>query len=257
MQFLRFTPTVARFHFYIPRGMRTSVVLLSLTSFWLHDVHAHSWLDAITCGDQIGYARNFSSRDALLRDGIVFDRFMTYRLENRNASQLLCAPTQRQPLQRTTHPRLVCAPGATVTFYYNENGHVTKDKCQPKDPRGCDGIYPKNTPWYVYWDVLGSNKTTRNDTTPLGSKANDTRLMELGRGFFDDGLCGETTKYGQPRARQGRPCTGSFQLPFMNATTRNTKNTTTQVLSLVWHWVFDKVYGVGEEYTTCFDIALA
>ncbi|EQC26000.1 hypothetical protein SDRG_16147 [Saprolegnia diclina VS20] len=236
--------------------MRTSILLL-VSSFWLH-VGAHSWLDAITCGDKVGYARNFSSRDALLRDGLIFDRFMTYRLENRNASQPLCAPTQRAPLQRASHPRLVCAPGDTVTFYYNENGHVTKDKCQPNDPRGCDGIYAKNTPWYIYWDVSSDTSiTTRNDTTralPLGRKTNTTRLVELGRGLFDDGLCGETSKYGRPRARQGRPCIGSFQLPPMNAS--NNSNST-HVLSLVWHWVFDKVYGVGEEYTTCFDIALA
>ncbi|OQR99858.1 hypothetical protein ACHHYP_04236 [Achlya hypogyna] len=193
---------------------------------------AHSWIDSLHCAatpQTLGYPRNYSSRTELLEKKVVFDRFMTYAIEHRNNEQPLCAPSQRLPVQTKTHPRLKCPPDATVFFFYNENGHVTNDRCQPGDPRGCDGVYPKTTPWTVLWDPSGDlGSATRRDATAAGS-----RLVEIGRGWFDDGNCGNTEKHGRRRAHQGQPC-----------------------IALVWHWVFDKIYGVGEEYTTCFDVEI-
>ncbi|CAK4072549.1 unnamed protein product [Aphanomyces euteiches] len=225
---------------------------LALDVLQLGNAVAHSWVDSLWCEtpSMLGYPRSYlnrtESRAAL--GNVAFDRAMTYRIENYKSLSPLCSPSQEHPRQFDRYPRLTCPLGAIVHFAYSPNGHVAKDRCQPHDPRGCDGIYPPPTTWYVLWHMTRNKTLQRGDLPkPFNGtlESNTVPLVVIGQGPYDDGVCGEEPKNGKARLGANFPCRGTFQLP---------KNATNQRMSLIWFWAFDRTYGVGEEYTTCFDI---
>ncbi|ETV76495.1 hypothetical protein H257_09505 [Aphanomyces astaci] len=209
-------------------------------------VQCHSWIDAMWCSPgTLGYPRNYRNRTDLPPNSPAFDRLMTYKIENYNSITPLCAITQKTPTQADRYPRLTCPPNATVHFRYNSNGHVTNDKCLPKDPRGCDGPYPVSSTWYILWNRTPSYELRRFNLPKIWNASHPAvrgGVKLVGNGPFDDGLCGQV---GSKRPREGQPCEGSFQLPSVDSSQR---------ISLVWFWAFNRIHNVGEEYTTCFDV---
>ncbi|KAF0703826.1 Aste57867_7504 [Aphanomyces stellatus] len=206
---------------------------------------AHTWLDAMWCESSrdsaatMGYPRNYLGRETTPNG---FDDVMSYRIENYAPTKPLCSATQAQATQVPKYPRLTCHADAVVHFVYNPNGHVTHNACHPNDPRGCDGPYAKSTNWYILW---AKQSLVRGDLpAPWDAAAARPAYSVVGQGPYDDQMCGEGPKFGKMR-QVGQPCHGTFRLPAVAANTR---------LSLVWFWPFEKVYRVGEEYTTCFDI---
>lgn len=205
---------------------------------------SHTWVDRLECScpeNNVGYPRSYLGRQCI-ND---FDTYNTFQIDCRKDSAAMCSPHQSINYNFDSFPKLKCAPGSTVSLYYNPNGHISKDPCIEGDPRGCrDELGPMS---YIYIasnkDIYPDEIKTRDQidqNTGLNLPGYDDKLQNIIAKFsYDaDGTCQEDSD----------PCKISFKLPM------DLKNHTDY--QFVFYHVFDRnpFADEGEAYTSCMTI---
>ena len=221
--------------------------------------YQHTWIDKLECDctGGIGYPRGYLGRE-FISD---FDNYNTYQIQGRDPDALISSPHQRHNFNYPDYPKLKCAPGSKVSFWYNPNGHIAKDPYILHDPRGsrisddpCLSTNPQECPTNLgpmtYWYIASNKDISPNELT-YRKQVNTNQGLDLDETYHNnlhnifsyknsydiDGTCKE----------DGEPCMGEFTLP-----TDLNNHTDYQ---LVFYWVFDRDFrGVGEEYTSTFTI---
>jgi len=189
----------------------------------------HTWLDCTKDigaptnkntneGDCRGFARGYPGR----KPGVDIDRVMTYRILPSIMGQNppICADNQRTANYPAGYYMATARPGETLRMRWTPNGHQ----------RGA-GQDPKTLA--IHW--TGTPGTQLQNRQDLNNANKLTGPVQ----FDADCFCNNCA---------GQPCYGSFTIP---------PNTRPGTYSFVWYWVFNRdPNGGGEEYTTCFDVAV-
>jgi len=219
-------------------------ILILFNQFYLNN--SHTWLDQLSCScpETTGYTRGYLGREMIPN---IFDIYNTHQIQCRKAESPLCSPQQSQNFQYEKYPKLKCAPGSTVRFKYNPNGHISKDKCIEGDKRGCRGNLGPISYWYIASnkDIYPEELTIRgqiNNNTGLNINSTyDKKLknmISLRNSYDINGKCEEDCD----------ACEGSFMLPM------DLKNHTDY--QFVFYHILDRnPFSMdGEEFTSCFTI---
>jgi len=189
----------------------------------------HTWLDCVKDigaptnkntneGDCRGFARAYPGR----RPGVDIDRVITYRILPSVMGQNppICADNQRTANYPAGYYMATAKPGETLRMRWTPNGH---QRGAGQDPRT----------WSIHW--TGTPGTQLQNRLDLNNANKLTGPVQ----FDADCFCNNCA---------GLPCYGSFTIP---------PNTRPGTYTLVWYWVFNRdPNGGGEEYTTCFDVAV-
>lgn len=246
----------------------------------------HTWIEQIrninAQGDYVGeagYPRGFKDKAGPGYDGETSMNYMLPPLEQQppfiNASNLLCHPNQRKPVQSDNFPRLQSTPGTWLALRYAENGHVSNPSNQNGHvPGELDlGRRPNGGSVFVYGTTAPKEDEKIADVLrwTKDGQGGDKRGVLLAVNDFDDGRCWEinpVTKAGRmkqfPNYAQGQATDGPGEFPLMCETNvqlpKDADVSKPYTLYWVWQWPVDPaqdpIYPKGKDqyYTTCLDL---